>query len=351
MKKNLVWLILLFMVVVIVVLVFYKSSKLPLPASEARLPFQEKPVSTNYSLPNQQTQPRPFTSNQVVQQANQTAASRTEFLKRELESKNVPVSFYGRVVDQEGNGIAGVKILMHVRQWHLDTTVDRWGNKFPKFERVTDLSGNFSLEDTTGDSLSIESVSKEGYRLSPKAPNIFGYGSGNVPAPFHPDPQNPVIIQMWKLGEPANLISHRTLFGFEPDGRIYTLDLIADQKIASGNVNGDLRVQFQRQSILKPKEKYPWALEISAVDGGLAETTDEFEYVAPENGYQPKISFQTNSISPKAMPDITRDYYFTSRNGQVYGVVSMQFFSDYNGQSAILVNSRVNPNGSRNLQP
>lgn len=346
MKRSLAWLFILFVVAAIVALVLYKAGKRVHLPTETELPVQKESAVTNYSLTNRQTRSQHFASNQIIQKASQAATSEIELLRNSLESKNAPISFYGRVIDQDGNGLADVHVSMDVRQWHFN---GHWGNTFPEFERITDSRGNFSVENTAGDYLSINSVVKNGYRLSPKAPNSFGYGS--VPNPIHPDPQNPVIIKMWELGESANLVSHRTLFGFQPDGRIYTLDLLADKKMESGNANGDLRVQFKRQSVLKPKEEYPWTLELSAVNGGLIETTDEFEYLAPGNGYLPQVLFQTNAIFPKAMPDITKDYYFTSRNGQVYGVVSLQIFSDYNGQSAILVNSRANPNGSRNLQP
>jgi hypothetical protein len=275
---------------------------------------------------------------------------RTNEIRQYIESQNKPIEFYGLVIDQSSNPISGAKVRVEVRQKKVIVPAP-WGDKdqVVPIGKETDSDGRFEITGVTGDSLTIRSVEKEGYKLSPKTENIYGYGG--VPKPFHPDPQGPIIIKMWKLGEPANLISHRTLFGFQPDGRIYTLDLIGDSKMVGASLNGDLQIRFQRPLELKPKEIYDWTLDIFVVNGGLIETTDEFEYLAPENGYQPQISFQTNSVSPKAMPDITKDYYFNSRNGQVYGVVSLQIFSDYNGQSAILVDSRINPNGLRNLQP
>lgn len=256
--------------------------------------------------------------------------------------QNKPVDFWGEILDQNDKPISDVQVTLQVRHWHYNPPSDL-NSDFPQFKLASDANGKFKLTDVTGDVLELEAMAKDGYRLSPKIPHSLGTSGGSF--------EHPTIFRMWKLGETANLVSHRTLFGFQPDGRVYTLNLIADQKTASGSVNGDLRVQFQRQSVLEPKEEYRWTLEISAVEGGLMETTDEFEYLAPENGYQPQILFQTNSIAPRSMPDLTKDYYFNSRNGQVYGVLHLQIFSDYNGQGAILVDSRINPNSSRNLQP
>lgn len=272
-----------------------------------------------------------------------------EFAQTYNKYHNIPIDFYGKIIDQDSNPVVGVKIDVTIRQQYVISAILRTStDKEIPLNVVSGQNGCFVIHGKNGDSVHIDSIQKDGYRLSPKVEKTYAYVSSIEP--FHPDSQNPVIIKMWKLGESANLISHRTLFGFRP-GRIYTLDILTDKKIENGSANGDLRIQFERQSVLTPREAYPWSLEISAVDGGLVETTDEFEYVAPESGYQPQISFQTNSISPKAVPDITKDYYFTSRNGRVYGVVSLQIFSDYNGQSAILVNSRINSNGSRDLQP
>jgi len=79
-------------------------------------------------------------SNQLPLTQSQATNSRPERFKQMLEQKNVPITFYGRVLDQDGNKIAGVQIVLHVRPWHLDATADPWGNKFPKFERVTDAN-------------------------------------------------------------------------------------------------------------------------------------------------------------------------------------------------------------------
>jgi hypothetical protein len=275
---------------------------------------------------------------------------KTNAIRQYIESQNKPIEFYGLVIDQNHNPIIGVKVNVEIR--HIKVIVPApWGNEdqIIPIEKETDSDGHFEINGVVGDSLTIKSVEKEGYQISPKMEDIYGYG--DVPKPHHPDPQNPVIIRMWKLTESANLISHRTLFGFQPNGSTYTLDLLADKKMGGENIKGDLRIQFRRDASIKPKVEYPWTLEISSIDGGLIETTDEFEYLAPENGYQPQIIFQTNSIAPRSMPDLTKDYYFTSRNGQVYGVLRLQIFSDYNGQGAILVESRINPYSSRNLQP
>jgi hypothetical protein len=302
-------------------------------------------VPANHSAITQSVTSASINSTPVVNDRQETNE-----IRQYMELQNKPIEFYGLVIDQNNNPIVGAKVQVEVR--HLKVVVPApWGDEdqIIPIEKETDSNGHFEIDGVSGDSLTIKSVEKAAYKLTPKMEDIYSYGG--VPKPYHPDPQNPVIIRMWKLGKSANLISHRTLLGFEPDGRIYTLDLVADTKKEGDYLDGDLRIQFQRDGSIRPKEEYPWSLEISAIDGGFIETTDEFEYLAPENGYQPQIMFKTNSFAPRSMPDLTKDYYFTARHGRVHGVLHLQIFSDYNGKSAILIDSRINPNGSRNLQP
>lgn len=265
-----------------------------------------------------------------------------EGVRQYIESQNKPIEFYGLIIDQDSNSISGVRVKIGIRHWTMpDPAILQARGKDIDLERTSDASGRFEFHGATGDDFGVV-ITKDGYLSPPNARYVFGPQAGTY--------ENPIIFKMWKMGEPQKLVSHRTLFGFQRDGRIYTLDLLNNKKIEGENADGDLRIKFQCPSI-KPNQPYPWTLEISAVGGGLIETTDEFTYLAPESGYQPEVLLQATSVAPSAVPDFTKTYYIKTRNGQNYGVVQMQIYSDYRGQSAMLVNSRINPNGSRNLQP
>jgi hypothetical protein len=303
------------------------AANIALLANNTNVSLKEKPIN-------------PISPAQI-----QTANTRLELYGRDLELKNVPINFYGKVIDQDGNGIVGVQIALRVRQWHLDA---KWGNTFPKYDRTTDSNGDFSFEDSTGDSLTIESVAKDGYRLSPRAQTGFGYG--RVPIPFHPDPQNPVILKMWReFGTKEPLITGNHIFGVD-SGKTYTLDLIHGKKI-EGEVDGDLLVSITRPNEVNSRDRYPWSYSIEAIHGGLIETDDEFMYLAPESGYELKFVRQFDPTDSDWNLDVAKQFFIRTRDGQVYGRVQVQIHSVYNIHSAIEVNYAVNPNSSRNLQP
>jgi hypothetical protein len=265
-----------------------------------------------------------------------------EVVEKLIESKNKPIEFYGKIIDQDSNPVPDAKVDIGIRHWTMpDLTVQLAGSDTIHLDQTSDANGRFEFHGATGDGFGVGIV-KNGYSSPPNARYGFGPQAGTF--------DNPVILKMWKMGKSEKLISCHTLFGFQRDGRLYTLDLLNNKKIEDENTDGDLRIKFECPTI-KPNQPYPWALEISAIGGGLIEVTDEFTYLAPEIGYQPQVLLQATSVAPSAVPDFTKTYYIKTRNGQDYGVVKMQIYSDYRGQSAILVDSRVNPNGSRNLQP
>lgn len=351
--KNQIWLLLLAVVFLVIGLLFWRQPVKyavvsALPAQTTAQSSNRADVISSASNTNIMAPKNPSVS--IPQLQIQTTNSRLEKLKGILESKDVPVSFFGRVVDQDGNGIAGVQILMSVRQWGLGGTFDSWGNKFPKFNRVTDSNGSFSLEGTSGDSLTVESVSKNGYRLSTKTQ--MGYGYGESSAPHHPDQQNPIIIKMWKLGEKAQLITGSKFWGIIPDGRTYTMDFIRQMKLESENTSGDIRFRLMRPAQIKPREKFDWSFEIEVVQGGVIQTQDDFMYSAPETGYQSKYEFSMSTNNPSWKREMDgMQFYFQSRNGSVYGQFTVDIIPDYNEQSVFDVKFSANPNGSRNLQP
>jgi hypothetical protein len=321
------------------------GSEVAIPVSNMNIVTQGKDVvglmfNTNVINTN------PAASSQM-----QTTNSRRERLKNALESKNASIGFYGRVIDQESNSVPRARVVMRVRQWHLDATADPWGNEFPKFERVTDSNGYFSLENTTGDSLSIESVSKEGYRLSPKAQNMFGYGAGNVPDPFHPDPQNPVIIKMWKLGEQQQLVSHHLSgMGLPVDGSPVQFDLFNGTKA----LGGQLIVRLKREPQVLPPHgpRYNWSLELGIPNGGLIADNDEFMYLAPESGYQTVFKFDMPKEAENWTTAINQQFYIELGDGKYFGSLVIHLSTIHDTPPlGLTLDIILNPNGSRNLQP
>lgn len=269
-------------------------------------------------------------------------------LQAAVAAKNVPVNFWGRVVDQDEQPLAGVRVVMRIRQWFYNTNSGP-GTLSPKQEATSNTEGKFEWTGVSGDSLELESVTKEGYRLSPKTQSGFVYSRGADS--FQPDAANPVIIRMWKLTPPENLVSFRTLSGFVPDGRGYTMDLLANKKFEGEKPEGDLLVKLTRPARVEPRQKYDWVLELNGINGGLVEAVDEFGYTAPETGYQSKVSIRLQASDTDWTDSLTKDYFIRSRGGAVYGLLHLSIRSEYDGKSAIFFETRLNPSGSRNLQP
>lgn len=273
---------------------------------------------------------------------------KAESLQTATIAKNVPVDFWGRVVDEADQPLSGVKVVMRIRQWFYDST-NGPSTLSPRQEATSNAEGKFEWTGIGGDSLELESVLKEGYRLSPKAQTGFVYS--NERDSFRPSAANPVLIRMQKEVPSEKLVSFHTLFGFVPDGRSYTIDLLAGKKSEGESSKGDLRVKLTRPASVNPRQKYDWLLELDSIKGGLLEAVDEFGYVAPETGYQSKVSIHQSATDSEWTDNLTKVFFIRCRGGTIYGFLHLRIRPEYDGKSAIMFETRLNPSGSRNLQP
>lgn len=268
-----------------------------------------------------------------------------EGFRKYVESHNHPIEFYAQVLDQHSNPVPGVRVMIGINQWSMpDPAVLRTGRKEIRLERTSNIDGRFEVRGESGDGFGIVFAPKGGYILSPRAPKGFGPSAGSI--------ENPVIFRMWKLGGSAPLVSGSKFWGIIPDGRVYTIDFLKQTKVESSHVQGDVRITVDRPSEIPPRSGFNWSFSIEAIDGGLIQTTDDFMYLAPESGYQPRYQFamsRTNTDWKSELDGL--QFYFRSRNGQVYGRIRFDLIPDYNRESVFSVNWAINPNGSRNLQP
>jgi hypothetical protein len=289
---------------------------------------------------NNPTSPKPFS-------VAGFAKRRQNAVRQINEQENEPIEFYGQVIDQNSNGIPGVDIVASVQQPHASLSPAynvSISNTVVRLDEKTGEDGRFQIEGEIGKDVSLESVKKTGYQLSPKAPRFFGQSSGSF--------ENPVIIRMWKLGEGAKLTSGSKFWGIIPDGRVYTIDFLRQEKIESSDAPGDIRISVDRPIHIAPRTKFDWSFSIEAINGGLLEAKDPFMYLAPESGYQPSYQFTMSSTNADWKRELDGlQFYLESRGGRVHGRFTFDLIPDYNNLSVFNVSWAINPTGSRNLQP
>jgi hypothetical protein len=279
-------------------------------------------------------------------QADNTEVDRQELLVVRLRQANQTVEFYGRVLDQDGRPLSGVEVLMELAAVR-EMVPDKPGQVFEEYRRVSDEEGRFNLSGVEGLGLSVKSLEKQGYIHSSKPFAHYSYRR-NESEPHARDATSPVLFQMWKKLGAEPLVHASKFYGIIPDGRSYSIDFLEKKKL-EGRGGGDLIVQITRD---KPagQAKYDWSFSIEGIGGGVIESTNEFMFLAPENGYQARYEFAMTAGQTNWAGRITKSFFVRSRNGQVHTRMVAEVFSDYRDQAVFKVEYFSNPAGSRVLE-
>jgi len=256
---------------------------------------------------------------------------------RVLAEWQVPIEFYGKVVDEKSNEVAGAKITF---QWVETPTQD--GTRTSATE--SDAEGLFSLHDKRGPSL-IVWVSKEGYYASHHGQWGFSYALGQD---IHsPDPQNPVIFNLRKKGQGVYLITSENGVRLKVDVRVprdnspVRVDLLQKQPSAAG--------QLEISQNKPPwREATEWSFRMSILDGGFVADEDEFQFEAPRTNYVPTVEYHFTRSETNWMTHVTKRFYITFGQPRKYGWLRIE--SDI-AQETIFLTYAINPSGSRNLEP
>ncbi len=124
--------------------------------------------------------------------------------------KSQPIQFFGRVVDQRGNPIAGAQVVVSVSTFNPATL---FGSKEYLREQsvtcTTDRNGAFVIQDVTGSVMNIQKFSHPDYVAIPERKwdnrryEAMGYRyARDRGVPYYvPDPQKPAVFPLRKEGE------------------------------------------------------------------------------------------------------------------------------------------------------
>ena len=300
------------------------SSASSLPASTSRLPATTSPMAGASQRPVAAISPRPKSQEQA----------RAEGVKIVEGIYSAPISFYGKVVDQFGNPVAGAKVDYSV--------VDKFWEKGSSYHGQSDGNGYFSITGIHGAGMTV-GVTKDGYdNIDGKSDR--GYGLGEK----LPTQDNPEILVLRKKAKAEPLYAIDRDIIVPKDGTPVEVDLKSGNPVASGQ--GDIKIEcWASEESKDAKGHYEWHCRLSVPEGGLLKRTDpELNFNAPESGYEPSVDITMSQTAERWQP-ANDDQYWVKLHDGTYG--RMRFRITTGGGHFASITSFVNQNpGSRNLE-
>jgi hypothetical protein len=285
-----------------------------------------------------------------------------------LASHNAKVSgwdtemrFYGRMLDQDGRPVEGVKIAATIGTMRL---VEKDGKLYTggKMEAVSAADGSFTLEGGQGFSLQLMRMEKEGYVLPPvdqfalrRSLREGRYyrldAAGTQQRVFHPDPAKPEVFRMWKLKEPGEVLHETATRRLKADGspRDYVFPRNTPVKPPA-----DFRVELVKDT---ESAFTRWCLVVTAGKGGGVQPAvlgDEFLFTAPETGYRPECAFEISEdqLASAGHTGFPVRFFVRGENGQLHGGVEFRVHDNLDEKTELVSDLGMwgRLGGSRNLE-
>jgi len=258
---------------------------------------------------------------------------------------NVPITFYGKVVDQHDQPVPDVTVRLEIRVGYFTSPTsgkERWDT----VRLTSDKSGVFVLTNVNGGFIQFNSIEKNGYKLSPKQvkANFLYY-----PQVFHPEPANPVVFKMWKKAGEEQLVGSAWHGKVACDGTTNHFDLHNGHSSAEGV----LEIICTRTPLnfeMTSRQPFDYKLIIAISGGSIQPTEDEFTYLAPESGYLSSVTIDRKPGDPKWGGGLMQEFYVKTDKGE-YGRLSVEWDAGHRpAPTSLKWECTINPSGSRNLE-
>jgi hypothetical protein len=254
------------------------------------------------------------------------------------KSRIQKIDLYGKVVDQYGNPVPDVQVVYDAGGLYLAPSTGLGKIR-------TDEKGLFNIDDAKGVDLGIMQMSKPGYQFKAGYDDQASLGNAQrLPTEIWNQTKKtePYVFTLWKVDRFPNVKQGEKNLYVLPDGSITTLDFLEWNKLTvkKGLAEGDLTVSFTRTD-------ESWHVKINALGGGLQERKSLYTYLAPEDGYVENWEYNGMREGETSTP--TKELFFKSRNGDVYGFIVLNFHPYFRENSAIRMNYVINLEKTRDL--
>lgn len=265
--------------------------------------------------------------------------SREENIFDFFRDADAQIIFFGRVIDENGNGVVGAKIYYQVRKagTYLGSGKLKNTNETKQVISITD--GRFEIKNTKGLTLSVGPLEKEGYRNGSKNPRDFGFKG--TPELHHADSQKPTefVIINSIVPKTKEICDKRMAFAWNK----------GEVRIILGNKLGDLVLIPTRLKSTSELRDFEWNVKVSMDCAEIVPLGEYYAPIAPDAGYQRSIEYGTSKGDDKRPGGASKTYAFKTDHGQ-YGLIRLSVYPDR--EDFVVSGSldvRLNESGSRNL--
>ncbi|HEX3626947.1 MAG TPA: hypothetical protein VH280_16175 [Verrucomicrobiae bacterium] len=298
---------------------------------------QQSPMTQTNGLATSQIQ-----SGQVEQMAaptptpptvsTQNLQSGIAQMKQQMQLWHSPLLFYGKVVDESNQPIAGVTIS------YSGNGVDESLTKEIRNQGtvLTDQQGIFQISGLYGIGLMFQ-LSHPEYYAYPDNSTGFDVRSPYQDGSTGNSMANARIFRMHHKGRPTTLIYWSGGFHAANDGTPASYPL-------RGRKRADILGQLQIKGwagLRSDPNNYDWKIQLTLPNGGIIESTNDFDFVAPESRYANTLSFQVSGNE-----SLSKTFFFQLPAGYI----RFKLLVVMNKDMFVSGDYYFNPDGSRNLE-
>lgn len=257
-----------------------------------------------------------------------------------LNAGNVPITFWGKVVDESGVGIIGVNIKYRIQRAGRLAVGGTIVEDGILASLLSNQDGSFSITNTSGKILSMVEFTKDGYDLSSNQNVVFGYYG--TPELHTPKKESPQVFMMMSNKTQVDVSSISQQIRLHWNGKAIRIDINSGRTSPTGN----LIITASRTA---STGRFGWSFALTIDGGEMREAEVGTVLVAPESGYQPSWDCK---FSANANPwRFARDANVYYRMGRKYGRLKLQIYADAGPNDVSLYLERfVNTSGGRNTE-
>lgn len=271
------------------------------------------------------------------------AQSREEKVKRLLNEGNVPIEFWGVVVDQDEQPIPDAVISYRIHRAGRLEPSGFVGDDSRRGQVASARDGGFSIMGDRGVTLSIEGIQKSGYRQPARQRMDFAFQGS--PELFRPSPRQPQTFVLIHSESMPSLVRYSRKLALPWDGQAMRFDLLNGQASPSGEL---IIVASRGQP--DPRGRFDWSLTITVDGGGVVEANEQGAHIAPAGEYEPAWTCGFGAASKPWRFGLTKQLYFKTSKA-VFGRLRLRMDAGAKPTGAGLqIEGFLNPTGARLLE-